>query len=81
MPKFNVYDLNSSNALYVFSGEFLTPQEAVVSAYHYNHAEEITIPLIDYVKNNLSKVRKSNSSIVNGVSYNYNDYCTLVKNT
>jgi hypothetical protein len=81
MPKFKVYDLNSSNALYIFCGEFLTPQEAVVAAYHYNHADEITIPLIDYVKSNLSKVTKGNSSVMKGVYYNYNDYCTLVKNT
>ena len=80
MPLYKVYNLNSSNAIYTFCGEFLTPEDAVISAYHYDNLTKINEPLIDYVKNNRHKVTKGNSNIIKGTYYNYNDYCVMVRN-
>lgn len=80
MPSYNVYNLMESSPNFMtFSGDDLTPEEAVISAYHYDNKDTINEPLIDYVKNNLKNVQKSINFENLNTYYNYNDYCVAVK--
>lgn len=80
MPTYDVYNLmDSSTNFMTFSGDDLTPEEAVISAHYYDNKDTIDETLIDYIKNNLKNVRTSINFESLKTYYNYNDYCVAVK--